>query len=103
MAETLANRHGGGIDGDGDGRTHGKAFEMCVFRDGRRTVSGQSLRAALTGELYALAVTSDPAAYRERVLHALLRAGDLECALADRDHPDTELASRCTDGLARAL
>jgi hypothetical protein len=109
MAETLANTRGGEMDRDmdtdtdRDGDAEGTAFQMCVFRDGRRAVSGQALRASLTGELYALAVTSDPAAYRERVLRALLRAGDLECALADLDHPDTELVSRCTDGLARAL
>jgi hypothetical protein len=99
MADTLGNTHGG----DGDGRTEGTAFEVCVFRDGRRAVSGQALRAALTGELYALAATSDPAAYRERVLRALLCAGDLECALADLEHPDTATVSRCTDGLAQAL
>jgi hypothetical protein len=97
------------MDGDGDGdedrdgSTDGTAFEMCVFRDGRRAVSGQALHAALAVELRALAVTTDPAAYRERVLRALLCAGDLECALADLDHLDTALVSRCTDLLARAL
>jgi hypothetical protein len=101
MANNLANTRGG--------RMGGTAFDMCVFRDGRRAVSGQALRAALATELCALAVTTDPAAHRERVLCALLCAGELKCALADVadvadvDHPDTEQVSRCTDVLAQAL
>jgi hypothetical protein len=81
------------------------AFQMHVFRDGRRAVPGEALHAALVTALRALAATTDPVAYRERVLSALLRAGELECALADLltlDRPDSVLVSECTDVLAEA-
>lgn len=82
------------------------AFQMQVFRDGRRAVAGQALGAALASDLRALAATTDAAAYRERALSALLRAGELECALADLGdlhRPDAALLAQCTDALAAAL
>jgi hypothetical protein len=84
------------------------AFQMHVFRDGRRAVPGCALRDALAAELRALAATTDAAACRERALCALLRAGELECALADLGDLatldlDTALVSECTDALAAAL
>jgi hypothetical protein len=81
-------------------------LHMQVFRDGRRAVPGQALGDALAAELRALAATTDPAACRERVLRALLRAGELECALADlgeRHGPDAAIVARCTDALAAML
>jgi hypothetical protein len=82
--------------------TSDSGFAMCVFRDGRRVLPGDALRAALLERLRALAMTTDPAACRERALAALLCAGELECALADLDHHETALAMRCTDMLAGA-
>jgi hypothetical protein len=81
-------------------------FQMQVFRDGRRAVAGPALGAALASDLRALAATTDAAAYRERALSALLRAGELECALADLGdlhRLDAALVAQCTDALAAAL
>ncbi len=104
MASTRRNTRGGRVEDVGSEIDRGgTALAMCVFRDGRRAAPGQALRAALITELCSLSLTTDPGAYRERVLSALLCAGDLECALADLDHADTALVSRCTDALAQAL
>ena len=56
-------------------------WNMYVFRDGRRIVSGQRLVSELNASLEALADEGRPT--RDRVLDALITAGELECALAD--------------------
>jgi hypothetical protein len=43
---------------------------------------------------------SAPAEQTREGLEALLRAGELECSLADADHPDAAAAARLTDALA---
>lgn len=69
------------------------AWDMLVYRDGRQTCSGRALLEACAAELCGPAV---------RVPHALLRAGELECALSDVS-PDATLAAQVTDALADAL
>src|SRR5579871_3965964 len=73
---------------------------MLVFRDGRRQVSGRALTEGLASHLRPLACASaDP----ELLLDALLRAGELECALADTGVPGRQAAEAMTDDLAAAF
>lgn len=55
------------------------ALNLWVFRDTRRTVSGQELKKKLLREVEPLARTRS----QESVLRALLRAGELECGVTD--------------------
>jgi hypothetical protein len=64
--------------------------EMLVYRSTQHRESCELAR----DELQA-ALASD-----QRALEALLRAGELECALADADHPDARTAEAITDALA---
>lgn len=52
---------------------------MLVFRDGRRTVSASGLAGAFARDLRAVAGQSS----RDHLIFRLLRAGEVECALAD--------------------
>ena len=82
---------------------------MCVFRDGRRAVSGAELVARLRAAL--LRWRSAPPQDREDLLlAALIAAGELECALLDGSEanaslPDIscDIASAITDALAQVL
>lgn len=71
---------------------------MLVFRDGRRSVSGRELRDQLAEALRAAATGG-----RGAVVTALLRAGELECALADAGSPSATTLAHITDDLALAL
>jgi hypothetical protein len=75
---------------------------MYVFRDGRRSVSGSELLAALRRELQRW--QSSSAAEREdRALSALVAAGELECALLDSPTADgnsLSLAAKLTEQIA---
>jgi hypothetical protein len=75
---------------------------MLVFRDGRETVSGPGRLQELTGILHRLSSPDPPDPVL--LLDALLRAGELECALADAgcEGSHARLAS-VTDALATAL
>jgi hypothetical protein len=82
-----------------------RALNLLIFREGRSVTSGSTLKRAL---LQQLSLLSDPA----EVLNALLRAGELECAVEDAGleahsfrvltdtlaerllHPNTDLASK---------
>ena len=73
---------------------------MLVFRDGRRQVSGRALKEGLASHLRPLACASaDP----ELLLDALLRAGELECALADAGVLGRQAAAGITGDLAAAF
>ncbi len=75
---------------------------MLVFRDGRETVSGPSRLQELAGILQRLVAPSplNP----ELLLDALLRAGELECALADSGFAKSQARmAGVTDALAAAL
>ena len=75
---------------------------MLVFRDGRETVSGPGRLQELAGILHRLSNPDPPDPVL--LLDALLRAGELECALADAgcDRSHARLAS-VTDALSTAL
>lgn len=78
-------------------------FQMYVFRDGRRVTSIPRLRDELCAELGALDSVGDAEERRRRLLGALLRAGEIECVLADRAAPEAAFLSGLTDTLADAL
>jgi hypothetical protein len=63
---------------------------MLVYRSTHHRESSALVRAELRR-----ALATDPSA-----LEALLRAGELECALVDADHPDARTAEALTDALA---
>lgn len=74
------------------------AANMWVFRDGRSTVSGNNLRESLAEALRVLSPTS-----RDALVTTLLRAGELECALADAASPSVRVVAGITDALAAVL
>ncbi|HWR36086.1 MAG TPA: hypothetical protein VN622_09485 [Clostridia bacterium] len=74
-------------------------WNMWVFRDGRKLVTGKWLVAGLAMSLQALASCCD----REHLLDAILWAGELECALSDADSIHVPVAAAITDALAAAL
>src|SRR5512146_3292611 len=71
---------------------------MWVFREGRNTLAGASVRAGLEAALRAL---SSPTT--EKLVAALLRAGELEVALADAGARGTRVLAAVTDAVAAAL
>ncbi len=81
-------------------------WNMYVFRDGRRTVSGPELLASLNDALRRWHVAPEHVT-EDRVLAALIAAGELECALLDSpgaSHSDScEIASGITESLAHAF
>src|SRR5512143_2572788 len=74
-------------------------WNMYVFRDGRKTASGESVRGRLLQSIvrYADGPTDNTC------LAALIAAGELECALADVNSGDAALAAEITDRLAEAF
>jgi hypothetical protein len=76
------------------------AWNMYVFRDGRALVSGRSLVDGLASALRTLAGASDA---RKPLLNALLRAGELECALTDAGSATAAHLAHITDVLAGRL
>jgi hypothetical protein len=77
---------------------------MYVFRDGRQAVSGPILKAQLADALRAVPVSASQArGGSDQLIEALLRAGELECALADAQHSGEEQLACVTDGLAAHL
>src|SRR5205807_7752573 len=93
-----------------------RRLNLLVFRDGRRIVSGQELRSALFQQLGFLLrdassefgepgppeTDANFAGCNDKVLNALLRAGELECAAVDGGLPP-QLFQPLTDLLAEAL
>ncbi|MGC2211208.1 MAG: hypothetical protein WA532_13960 [Candidatus Korobacteraceae bacterium] len=84
-------------------------WNMYVFRDGRRTVSGTELVTCLRAALLRWR-SATPEDCEDRLLAALIAAGELECALLDGSEgnaslPDIscEIASEITDALAEGL
>lgn len=76
---------------------------MYVFREGRRRVSAEELRRSLAQSFACLGRLSDSSNSLALALEALLRAGELECGLADCAAPGQELAAQITDQLAAQL
>jgi hypothetical protein len=74
---------------------------MLVFRDGREHVSGPRL---LDGFLAAWSRAASSTSFnQDSIADALLRAGELECALADAGSAAAADMARVTDTLAAAL
>ena len=73
-------------------------WNMYVFRDGRRFLPGQRLIDAVISTLTALNFSDE-----ESALAALVAAGELECALKDPEHPQSDLAEQITNGIAGGL
>lgn len=78
------------------------ARNMYVFRDGRRSEPGPTLVGALAAELRSLPAQFNPALC-DHLIAVLLRAGELECALADLNLPETARVAHITDSIAAAL
>src|SRR6478609_5999270 len=72
---------------------------LLVFRGNQRCVSGHKLKAQLAEQLRLLCGDNS----RERLICALLRAGELECGLADADGEGVRSAELLTDRMAHAL
>lgn len=74
------------------------ALNLLVFRESRRCVSAPELKRALAGQLSRL----DACRSEDALLRALLRAGELECGVADSGFPPAAF-EQVTDQLAEAL
>src|SRR5690348_10799285 len=72
---------------------------MWVFREGRSVLSGGKVLEDLRHSLGVLATTDS----EDQAVDALLRAGELECALADAASPHAERVAQLTDRLAEHL
>jgi hypothetical protein len=78
------------------------AWNMYIFRDGKTTVRGAEIVDRLIDGLLSFP-TANPTNHRTELLDLLLRAGELECALADCDPNHADLAAGVTDRLANTL
>jgi hypothetical protein len=74
-------------------------LNLLVFREGQRRVCGHKLKAALAEQLRLFCVGN----LHEPLIGALLRAGELECGLADAEAEDAHSAELLTDRIADAL
>lgn len=81
---------------DSGARRGAAGWNMWVFRDGRETVSGPEMLGALSRSLERLCT-------EDGVVEALLRSGELECALADAKHGGAREMAALTDRLATLL
>ena len=83
------------------------SWKLLVFRDGRRVLSGRELLQVLHQQIESVQNFSDfnSTLARDELIDALLRAGELECALADWKGCEAEagLLECITDDLAVAL
>src|SRR5215472_16074351 len=75
------------------------ALNLLVFREDRCCVSGRAVKWAVERSIAGLALTSSA----DQVLHALLRTGELECAISDSDSVPVGPYESLTDRLAAAL
>lgn len=83
------------------------SWKLLVFRDGKSVRSGSKLLRELcrqTEEVLSLCDFTSRSA-QEELIEALLRSGELECALADQEHCETQAAALAalTDDFAAAL
>lgn len=79
-----------------------KAWNMFVFRDGRKTVPGATLARDLATAIRD-AYARDGGGGENPLIEALLRAGEFECALSDSGGAGADSVARLTDVLAGAL
>ena len=76
-----------------------RGVNLLVFRGDQRSVCGHKLKAELAEQLRLPGGDNS----RDRLLGALLRAGELECGLADAREEDAYSAEVLTDRIADAL
>jgi hypothetical protein len=76
------------------------AWNMFVFREGRRTVPGSTLARDVAS---AIGAVGNRLKRQNALISALLRAGELECALADAGSFTATTVAKITDELAEAL
>jgi hypothetical protein len=74
-------------------------LNLLVFREDQRRVCGHTLKAALAEQIRLLCCDNS----RERLIGALLLAGELECGLADAHAEGAHSAELLTDRIADAL
>jgi hypothetical protein len=79
-----------------------KAWNMFVFRDGRSAVSGATLARELADAIRE-AFSRPSTSVEVQLIDALLRAGELECALDDAGSPSSGDVAVITDALADML
>jgi len=83
------------------------SWKLLVFRDGRSVRSGSELLRGLVAQIEPVLSLSDFSGQiaRDELIDALLRAGELECALADQDGCSIEAGrvAEAADQLASAL
>src|SRR5262249_8467595 len=75
------------------------ALTLLVFRETRRQARGPGLKSALLRELAKFPIRPSP----DNVMATLLRAGELECAVADAGDVAAHAISQVTDRLSEAL
>ena len=75
------------------------ALNLLVFRESRQRIRGPALKSAFVRHLQFWREPSRP----QDILGALLRAGELECAIADSEAVPAEPFMSITDRLAEAL
>ncbi len=75
---------------------------MLVFREVRQLLAGVRLLESLQCELHSMAFASGQH-LKDALVSSLLRAGELECALADDDSPHLPRMMQVTDVLSEAL
>src|SRR3954453_2387109 len=78
------------------------AWNMYIFRDGKSVLRGSALLNDFLTELTRFG-DAPPSSDRNAFLDLLLRAGELECALADCSSRYSGLAATLTDALAESL
>lgn len=74
---------------------------MLVFRDGAQAVNGPRLLAEFTASLRQLSSISTLT--HSPIMDALLRASELECALAETQNPAAGVMAETADALAALL
>jgi len=83
------------------------SWNLLVFRDGRRVLNGRDLLRELRGSIHGLLSISNlhTQSAQSELIEALLRSGELECALADSEgcNQSVETLVQLTDRLAHAL
>lgn len=76
-----------------------RALNLWVFRESRRAFNGFQYKSALLDELHRWLATGSS----HHLITALLRAGELECGVADEGSVPVEPCSKVTDRVADAL
>jgi hypothetical protein len=79
------------------------AWNMYIFREGKTVLRGADLAGSLSEGLSNFPDCDHPDRHRTCLIDLLLRAGELECALADVNSAHTGLMATVTDALAEAL